>query len=116
MQIAPVTLQDIMVNYDKELELSRESLLEKVALTTSAYFCISTEKRFMSQEAGGKESLPGKESEFWHGKALELACCFLPADCPLVTHIFSSYQKHHSIVHEAIVCDWNLKCSRKMWE
>jgi hypothetical protein len=37
-----------------------------------------------------------KDPEFWHGKALELAVTFLPSDAPVVKHIVSSYQKHHS--------------------
>ena len=32
----------------------------------------------------------------WHAKALETSCTFLPSECPLVSHIIMSYQKHHS--------------------
>lgn len=39
-----------------------------------------------------------KESEFWHAKALDIAISFLPSECPLVTHILTSYQKHHAPV------------------
>ena len=35
-----------------------------------------------------------KEAEVWHSKAMEIVCTFLPGDCPLVTHINYSYQKH----------------------
>lgn len=42
------------------------------------------------------------ESEFWHGKALEISCGFLPSESPLVTHILSSYQKHHAPVQQSI--------------
>lgn len=44
----------------------------------------------------------GKESEFWHAKSLELACTFLPSDCPLLSHILLSYQKHHSPSQQTI--------------
>jgi hypothetical protein len=47
--------------------------------------------------------LKRKESEFWHAKALEISCSFLPSECPLVTHILTSYQKHHSPVQAHIV-------------
>jgi hypothetical protein len=43
-----------------------------------------------------------KESEYWHAKALELACSFLPSECPLLNHILISYQKHHSPSHQTI--------------
>jgi hypothetical protein len=31
------------------------------------------------------------ESEFWHAKSLEIACSFLPGECPLLNHINLSY-------------------------
>ncbi len=99
MQISPITLQDVETVYDLDVELTRETLLEKVALLAVSYFCISTEKRFLAQSDSGS----ARQSEFWHAKALEIACCFLPAECPLVTHVFSSYQKHHSPLQQAIV-------------
>jgi hypothetical protein len=37
-----------------------------------------------------------KDSEYWHGKAVELAISFLPSESPLVSHILMSYEKHHS--------------------
>ena len=43
-----------------------------------------------------------KESEYFHGKALEIACSFLPSECPLVNHILMSYQKHHAPSHQTI--------------
>ena len=43
-----------------------------------------------------------KESEFWHTISLEVACSFLPSDCPLLNHILLSYQKHHSPVGTSI--------------
>ncbi len=50
MQISPLTLQEIMSQVNKELELSRESVLDKIALLSVSYFCISTEKRFLFQD------------------------------------------------------------------
>lgn len=79
-----------------------------------SYFCISTELRFlvqMSTKAGGhnlstedSESSSKKKrmSEFWHAKALDVAISFLPSECPLVTHILTSYQKHHAPVQQEI--------------
>ena len=31
----------------------------------------------------------------WHAKALHTSSTFLPSDCPLVSHVMSSYVKHH---------------------
>lgn len=44
-----------------------------------------------------------KESEYWHAKALDVAISFLPSESPLVTHILTSYQKHHAPVQQEIV-------------
>ena len=103
MQISPITLQDFLAVYELDVEITRETLLEKIALLTVSYFCVSTEKRFLAQDAARRNSMTGKQSEFWHAKSLELACCFLPSECPLVNHIFTSYQKHHSPLQQAIV-------------
>lgn len=46
-----------------------------------------------------------KESEFWHAKSLELACTFLPGECPLLNHINLSYQKHFAPVKTTIMED-----------
>jgi hypothetical protein len=43
-----------------------------------------------------------RESEFFHGKALEIAAGFLPSECPLVNHILMSYQKHHAPSQQVI--------------
>jgi hypothetical protein len=32
-----------------------------------------------------------KESEFWHSKSLEILCMFMPGECPLLNHVYSSY-------------------------
>lgn len=103
MQLSPLSLMDIYSDTEKQLELTRESLLEKAALLAVSYFCLSTEKRFLAQTAGDAGRRAARESEFWHAKALEIACCFLPGECPLVAHIFMSYQKHHSPLQQAIV-------------
>jgi len=48
----------------------------------------------MKEEPGWDPTEKQGESEFWHAKALEIACSFLPGECPLVNHINLSYQKH----------------------
>ncbi|CAI2372323.1 unnamed protein product [Moneuplotes crassus] len=105
MQINPLKNEDLMINAKNENQLTRPSFLEKVALLAVGYFCASTEIRFILQlnedhTFTKKEKEP--ESEYWHAKSLEIACCFLPSDCPLVNHIMLSYQKHHSPAQQPI--------------
>lgn len=103
MQIESVSNSDLMNAKTMEYELTRESFLDKITLLCVAYFCTSTEIRFILQ-LREDESLEDPEevkkreteSEYWHAKSLEVACIFLPSECPLLNHIMLSYQKHHS--------------------
>jgi len=74
-------------------------MLEKIILYVVAYFCVGTEIRFQATKLEKKESpqeyIKVWSSEMWHGKSLQVACMFLPEDCPLVDHIIKSYKKHY---------------------
>eukprot|EP00350_Pseudokeronopsis_sp_OXSARD2_P013831 CAMPEP_0170568474 /NCGR_PEP_ID=MMETSP0211-20121228/81222_1 /TAXON_ID=311385 /ORGANISM="Pseudokeronopsis sp., Strain OXSARD2" /LENGTH=124 /DNA_ID=CAMNT_0010890387 /DNA_START=839 /DNA_END=1213 /DNA_ORIENTATION=+ len=101
MQITPLTVHDLYSNTTWEVELTRDSILEKMSYLAVSYFCMSTELRFIYQIKDDPKIDPvlkKKESEFWHSKALEIACSFFPSESPLVSHILSSYQKHHAPV------------------
>ena len=47
MQMQPVRMKDFMQTFRNESQLSRESFLEKLQLLIVAYFCVSTELRFI---------------------------------------------------------------------
>lgn len=99
MQIVPVRIEELLSVPRNETEFNRASFIDKISLLCVAYFCISTEIRFIIQlkeDPEYDEKVKGEESEFWHAKSLEIACTFLPSDCPLLNHIHMSYQKHHS--------------------
>ena len=104
MQIAPLTLQDFLSSTAIQIELSREFVLEKLCFLAVSYFCMGTEFRFLHQlnETIGGVKFNRKDSEYWHGKAVELAISFLPSESPLVSHILMSYEKHHSPSNMAI--------------
>jgi hypothetical protein len=100
MQIQPVRMRDFLTFHRNEHQLSRESFLEKLQLLVVSYFCVSTELRFIIQSRSGFMKAETKkekelEQEYWHVKALDIACAFLPSECPLFNHILLSYQKHH---------------------
>ena len=104
MQIAPLTLQDFLSSTAIQIELSREFVLEKLCFLAVSYFCMGTEFRFLHQlnETIGGVKFQRRDSEYWHGKAVELAISFLPSESPLVSHILMSYEKHHSPSNMAI--------------
>lgn len=35
-------------------------------------------------------------SEMWHAMSLEVSGTFLPSECPLVSHVITSFSKHYS--------------------
>lgn len=118
MQITPIQREDLTMHRRNEQEISRDSFLETVSFYIVSYFCISTEIRFIIQLKEEIDKIPGgfdvafrtKESEHWHAKSLEIACCFLPSDCPLLNHVLLSYQKHHAPSSVTIVSLFFLKC------
>lgn len=78
--------------------LSRDSFLEVISFLIVGYFCASTEIRFIIQlkdeiSKFDNFSIEKKtsESELWHTMSLDIACSFLPSDCPLLNHILLSY-------------------------
>lgn len=108
MQITPLQMsQDFLSTHSDEIELSRDSFLEKLSILAVCYFCMSTEMRFLLHSRGKYLKPEVKEereieSEYWHAKSLEIACTFLPSECPLLKHILLSYQKHHDPSNHAI--------------
>lgn len=99
MQISSISHTDLMYVPRTEYELSREAFLEKITILAVAYFCTSTELRFLLQlKEDPTPDIEQREieSEYWHAKSLEIACVFLPSECPLLNHVLLSYQKHHS--------------------
>lgn len=105
MQITPLTIHDLLASPAVEVELARDTVIEKLSYLAVSYFCVSTELRFLVNLKDNPNVDPVQiksESEFWHGKALELSCTFLPSESPLVSHILTSYNKHHAPVKQPI--------------
>ena len=67
-----------------------------------SYFCKSTELRFIYSTNKNSSSHLLRESDFYHGKSLEIGITFLPSECPLVNHVMTSYKKHYSPSHDTI--------------
>lgn len=71
-------------------------------MLTVAYFCLATELRFFKENNTGEEN-KFEDSEFWHFKAVELACLYLPCSCPIVKHYISSFNKHYSCMQTIVI-------------
>ena len=104
MQLKPLKTKTLLEEGQNEIELSRNSFIKKTSCLTVSYFCYSTEIRFILQAKEDPSFEPNqklKESEVWHAKSLEMACTFLPGECPLLTHINFSYRKHFILKSQA---------------
>ena len=122
------------LHIDNSHELSRDAMLEKIILLTVSYFCVGTELRFLNnnsvdeskmsprtkQETEKEKKRKKQLSEMWHAQALEASARFLPSECPLVAHVITNYQKHHSpaltTILEDEVLDEDLKVVRPLNE
>jgi hypothetical protein len=105
MQLKPLKIKYLIEEGKNELELARESFINKTSHLAVGYFCYSTEIRFvlqMKEDPSFDPIVKQKESDYWHAKALEIACTFLPGECPLLNHINLSYQKHFAPVKSTI--------------
>lgn len=110
MHLLPMSLEELNLHVDNSHELSRDAMLEKIILLSVSYFCVGTELRFLSKQTSKAskqvmddpdENAESKkylleDSEMWHAMALETCGTFLPSECPLVSHMIISFQKHHS--------------------
>ena len=88
--------QELNSKVENTHELTKDTMLEKVVLITSAYFCIATEIRFILQkDLLDVKLITKKDSEAFHAKALHIALLFLPEDCPLSQYIHQTYCKNY---------------------
>ena len=88
--------QELNASIENTHELTKDTMLEKVVLITSAYFCIATEIRFILQkDLLDVKLITKKDSESYHAKALHIALLFLPEDCPLSQYINQTYCKNY---------------------
>jgi len=69
--------EELDTQIDKAHEFSKDAMLEKVVLISSAYFCVAMEMKFLEPD------YTKKDSETFHAKALHLVLKFLPSQCPL---------------------------------
>ena len=87
--------QELNARIENTHELTKDTMLEKVVLICSAYFCVATEIRFiLQQDFPDVKNITKKDSEAYHAKSLHLALLFLPPECPLAQYIRQTYVKN----------------------
>jgi len=107
MHLNMMGAEELNTKLENTHELTKDTMLEKVVLITSAYFCIATEICFILNQRkkekleranfGSSEldisdlthtdNFTKKDSEAYHAKALHIGLMFLPKDCPLNQYV-----------------------------
>ena len=91
MYLSPLNYDELELDSEPKYELLRDAILEKIIMLTVSYFCIANELRFLSKD---KEN-NNLNGEFYHYKAVDLSCIFLPVSCPIIKHYIFSYYKNY---------------------
>ena len=98
MHLNPITPSELMQNIGKHHEFQKDPMLKKLVLLSVSLFSIATEMRMMVQfdekDKAMKDDLQFV-SEIWHCQSVFFGAYYLPANCPLVTHVANSYNKHY---------------------
>ena len=93
MQLNPMTAQEFTQGITKYHEYQKDPMLEKLVLLSVAFFSIGTEMRLLVDEDKSKQEF--KHSELWHAQSVFFGAYYLPAQCPMVSHVVQSYFKHY---------------------
>lgn len=91
MFLCAMSYDDLDLDSDPKYELLRDAIIEKILMLTVAFFSISNEIRFLNVTNPNK----GDNGAYYHSKALEIACLYLPPSCPIIKHYVSSYCKYY---------------------
>ena len=92
MFLFPVSYDDLDLDSDPKYELLRDAIIEKILMLTVAFFSISNEVRFLNSNLSNNKNDNGS---YFHSKAVEIACSFLPSTCPIIKHYVTSYGKYY---------------------
>lgn len=85
MFLCAMSYDDLDLDSDPKYELLRDAIIEKILMLTVGFFSISNELRFLHSNTD--------EGPYYHSKALEISCLYLPSTCPIIKHYVTSYIK-----------------------
>ena len=87
MFLYAMSYDDLDLDSDPKYELLRDAIIEKILMFTVAYFSIANELRFLNNN--------NDNGTYYHSKAVEISCLFLPSSCPIVKHYVNTYYKYY---------------------
>ena len=89
--LSPLNSEDLDLDSDSRYELLRDTILEKIVMLTTSYFCVSREMNFLSKNKNNKKT----NGAYYLYKAIELSFMFLPVSCPIINFFISNYYKKY---------------------
>ena len=88
MFLYAMSYDDLDLDSDPKYELLRDAIIEKILMFTVSYFSIANELRFLNNK--------NDNGTYYHSKAVEISCLFLPSSCPIVKHYVNTYYKYYA--------------------
>lgn len=87
MFLYAMSYDDLDLDSDPKYELLRDAVIEKILMLTVAFFSIANELRFLGNKSDN--------GIYYHSKAVEISCLYLPPTCPIVKHYVNTYCKYY---------------------
>ncbi|CAG9310884.1 unnamed protein product [Blepharisma stoltei] len=91
IMLRPITYHQFKAPSNFIIEISKQSLCQKICLLAISYYSIATELWHLRENYENKIS----EGKSWHSKSLEIAEKLIPFNSPILRHIKESYYERY---------------------
>ena len=108
MFLYAMSYDDLDLDSDPKYELLRDAIIEKILMLTVSFFSIANELRFLGNKVDN--------GLYYHSKAVEISCLYLPSTCPIVKHYVNTYCKYYGNGNLQIDLDKESKKKKKKYD
>ena len=108
MFLYAMSYDDLDLDSDPKYELLRDAIIEKILMLTVSFFSIANELRFLGNKVDN--------GLYYHSKAVEISCLYLPSTCPIVKHYVNTYCKYYGNGNLQIDLDKESKVDQEKYD
>ena len=108
MFLYAMSYDDLDLDSDPKYELLRDAIIEKILMLTVSFFSIANELRFLGNKIDN--------GLYYHSKAVEISCLYLPSTCPIVKHYVNTYCKYYGNGNLQIDLDKESKIDQEKYD
>ena len=108
MFLYAMSYDDLDLDSDPKYELLRDAIIEKILMLTVSFFSIANELRFLGNKVDN--------GLYYHSKAVEISCLYLPWTCPIVKHYVNTYCKYYGNGNLQIDLDKESKVDQEKYD